>query len=287
VIVDLFQYFKAHPKYNKVIGKDYLIVEYKCPLAVEEFQLWTDSNMITYVLSGRKDWMAPGQTFEIKGGDALFIRKGVYSTKQHFEVEYCVMLFFISDDFIRNFMQERDSKISNDDKSQSYPQIFKIQTNASFQSLILSVFNYLQQGQDIPKDLIEMKFKELLFNIVLNPLNHQLTAYFKSLKETTKVNMEYIMQKNFQFDLKMEDFAKLCNMSLATFKRQFKAQFKATPAQWLKQKRLEYATSLLNNTNLNIKEVCFESGFVNISHFNKAFKEQYQMTPVAYRMQVQ
>jgi len=287
VIVDLFQYFKGHPKYNKVIGKDYLIVEYKCPLQVEEFQLWTDSNMITYVLSGRKDWIAPDQTYEIKGGDALFIRKGVYSTKQHFEVEYCVMLFFMTDDFIRNFMEERESTSAKDIKSQSFPQIFNIQTNASFQSLILSVFNYLQQGKEIPKDLIEMKFKELLFNIVLNPLNHQLTSYFKSLKETTKVNMEYIMQKHFQYDLKMEDFAKMCNMSLATFKRQFKVQFSDTPANWLKQKRLEYSTSLLSNTSLNIKEVCYESGFVNTSHFNKAFKEQYQMTPIQYRLQKQ
>jgi len=287
MIVDLFQYFKGHPKYNKVIGKDYLIVEYKCPLAVEEFQLWTDSNMITYVLSGRKDWIAPDQTFEIKGGDALFIRKGVYSTKQHFEVDYCVMLFFMHDDFIRNFMEERESTLAKSTKTESFPQIFNIHTNESFQSLILSVFNYLQQSQEIPKDLIEMKFKELLFNIVLNPLNHNLTDYFKSLKETTKVNLEYIMQKHFQYDLKMKDFAKLCNMSLATFKRQFKTQFKTTPALWLKQKRLEYSTSLLNNTSLNIKEVCFESGFVNISHFNKAFKEHYQMTPVEYRMQMQ
>jgi len=286
MIVDLFQYFKGHPKYNKVIGKDYLIVEYKCPLAVEEFQLWTDSNMITYVISGRKDWIAAEKTYEINGGDALFIRKGVYSTKQHFEVEYCVMLFFISDDFIRNFMAERESIMVNN-TTQSFPQIFNIQTNESFQSLILSVFNYLQQGQEIPKDLIEMKFKELLFNIVLNPLNHKLTDYFKSLKETTKVNMEYIMQKHFQYDLKMDDFAKLCNMSLATFKRQFKTQFGDTPANWLKQKRLEYSTSLLSNTSLNIKEVCYESGFVNTSHYNKAFKELYHMTPAEYRLQHQ
>jgi len=197
-----------------------------------------------------------------------------------------VMLFFISDDFIRNFMAERESIMVNN-TTQSFPQIFNIQTNESFQSLILSVFNYLQQGQEIPKDLIEMKFKELLFNIVLNPLNHKLTDYFKSLKETTKVNMEYIMQKHFQYDLKMDDFAKLCNMSLATFKRQFKTQFGDTPANWLKQKRLEYSTSLLSNTSLNIKEVCYESGFVNTSHYNKAFKELYHMTPAEYRLQHQ
>ncbi|MEJ2113837.1 MAG: AraC family transcriptional regulator [Flavobacteriaceae bacterium] len=284
MIVDLFQYFKAHPKYNKVVGDDYLIVEYKCPINSEEFQLWTESNMITYVISGKKDWIAPDKTYEITGGDALFIRKGVYSTKQHFEVEYCVILFFMTDDFIRSFINEHRQIKATKIPSKDFEQIFEIAVDDSFQSLILSVFNYLQQNQDIPQELIEIKFKELLFNIILNPKNYHLTQYFKSLEQTIKVNYEQIMLKNFQYDLKIEDFAKLCNTSLSTFKREFKTQFGDTPANWLKQKRLEYATSLLTNTNLNVNEVCYESGFKNASHFNKAFKQKYKLTPNQFRL---
>ncbi|MDU8885601.1 AraC family transcriptional regulator [Yeosuana sp. MJ-SS3] len=283
MIVDLFEYFKKNPKYNKVAGDDYLIVEYKCPINSEEFQLWTETNMITYVISGKKDWIAPDKKYEITSGDALFIRKGVYTTKQYFEVDYCVMLFFITDDFIRNFIKELnpDSSLINNTE---FPQIFEIAVNDSFQSLILSVFNYLKQGNEIPKELIEMKFKELLFNIVLNPQNHNLTKYFKSLEQVTKVNYEQIMHKNFQYDLKLEDFAKLCNTSLSTFKREFKNHFGDTPANWLKHKRLKYATSLLNNTSLQINEICYESGFKNASHFNKVFKQKYAITPNQFRL---
>ena len=284
MIIDLFQYFKEHPKHNKVIGEDYLIVEYKCPINSEEFQLWTETNMITYVISGKKDWISPDKTFEINGGDALFIRKGVYATKQHFEVDYCVMLFFMTDEFIRGFINDYKLKSKNLNKTKEFDQIFKIAVNDSFQSLILSVFNYLQQSNGIPKELIEMKFKELLYNIILNPKNTNLTQYFKSLNQITKVNYEQIMQKNFQHDLKMEDLAKLCSTSLSTFKREFKIQFGDTPANWLKQKRLQYATSLLTNTDLNINEVCYESGFKNTSHFNKAFKQKYAITPNQFRL---
>ena len=92
-----------------------------------------------------------------------------------------------------------------------------------------------------------------------------------------------IMQKNFQHDLNLEDFAKLSGRSLSTFKRDFKDYFKETPGKWLTNKRLEFAKSLLLSSDLDINQICFESGFKNPSHFNKIFKEKYTMPPRQYR----
>lgn len=36
-------------------------------------------------------------------------------------------------------------------------------------------------------------------------------------------------------------------------------------------------------TELNIKTVCFDSGFNNFSNFNRFFKKYYQITPKKYR----
>lgn len=76
MIVDVYEYFKQHPRYNKLVGSDYLFVEYKCPINVEEYQLWTESHLITYVINGKKDWISTDKTYEIQKGDALFVRKG-------------------------------------------------------------------------------------------------------------------------------------------------------------------------------------------------------------------
>ena len=48
---------KSTPRYNKLVGSNFLFVEYKCPLNVEEFKLWTKSHLITYVINGKKDWI--------------------------------------------------------------------------------------------------------------------------------------------------------------------------------------------------------------------------------------
>ncbi len=40
MIVDIYEYFKKHPKFNKHIGSHFVLVEYKYPLNVGEFPRW-------------------------------------------------------------------------------------------------------------------------------------------------------------------------------------------------------------------------------------------------------
>lgn len=279
MIVDVYQYFKKHPGYNKLVGNNFLFVEYKCPINVKEFQLWADSHMITYVINGRKDWITSNKTYELTVGDALFVRQGVYTTKQYLEEDYCVMLFFINNDFIKKFISENDLfKKKIDPKVNDQP-IFEIHTDDSFKSLMESIFHYLKQGEKIPQSLIEIKFNELLFNIVMNLKNRSLLDFFNTINLNVKANIENVMNKNFQYDLKLEDFAKLCGRSISAFKRDFNSNFKTTPSRWLIAKRLEYAKTLLMATDLSINEVCYKSGFKNTSHFIRSFKNKYKLSP--------
>lgn len=282
-IIDIYEYFKKHPGYNKLIGTDFLFVEYKCPLQIEEFQLWTKSHLITYVINGKKDWLSPNQIYQLTAGDALFVRKGVYTTKQYLEEEYCVILFFITDNFIRKFIIENNLLKQNIVTKSKQKYLFKISTNDSFTSLIESVFHYLKKGDHIPQRLIEIKFKELLFNIALNAKNKDLIEFFQTIIQNTKADMEQVMMENFQYDLKMEAYAKLCGRSLSAFKRDFKNAFETTPYKWLITKRLEYATTLLLGTELNVSQICYESGFKSPSHFIRIFKNKYKLPPNQFR----
>lgn len=286
MIVDIVTYFSRHPKFNKLIGDDYMFVEYKCPLEVENFKLWTDTPILSYVISGKKDWTAFEGKYTVHQGDALFIKPGVYNTKQYFDNDYCVMLFFITEDFIRRFIKSNEHISKPNTSEISENQIFPIKVGDTLNALFISVFNYMNQGHTIPKDLVEMKFNELLFNITLNPNYKDLVNYFCSLQQVEKSDLDTIMMKNFHCDLKLEEFARLSGRSLSTFKRDFKEYYNDTPGKWLNNKRLEYAKTLLGNEALNINEVCFESGFKNASHFNSSFKEKFELPPNQYRKQI-
>lgn len=282
-MINAYEYFKNHPKFNKLVGNDFLFVEYKCPLNIEEYQLWIENHLITYVISGKKDWITSKKIHELSTGDALFVRKGVYTTRQYLESDYCVMLFFINDEFIKRFITENPSFKREINHKIEHNQIFDISTNDVFKTLIESIFHYLKQGEEIPKELVEIKFKELLFNIVLNSNNNEILSFFNSLTQNNKATIEYIMTENFQYDLKIIDFAKLCGKSLSSFKREFKSSFSTTPSRWLINKRLEHSQMLLLATNLTVSEIGFECGFKNNSHFIQAFKKKVSVTPNKYR----
>lgn len=285
MIVDIFNGFKEDSSYTKLVGSDYMIMEYKCPIQTDEFQLMTEMHIITYVISGRKDWVTPDNIYPVQEGEALFIKKGVYTVRQYFDVDHCILTFFLNDDFIRRFLRDNNQvQLSAEGASWQQEQIFRLDVNDTLRSLFYSVYNYLRMDTGIPRNLVEIKFNELLFNIVLNPKHDSLTRFFASLNQTNKTNLDYVMMKNFQHDLQLEDFARLCGRSLSAFKRDFNHYYQQTPGKWLKEKRLEYATALLLNSDLNVNEIGFESGFKNSSHFNKAFKERYQVSPNQFRV---
>ncbi len=283
MIVDIYDFFKKHPRFNKCIGADFVLVEYKCPLNVEEFQLWTESHLITFVISGKKDWFTPASTYHLKSGDAIFIRKGVYTTKQYFEEDYCVMLFFINDKFIRDFLQENDLHDNENLVETPSDGVVKIDTTRSFNILVESIFQYLTMGHSIPQNLVELKFKELIFNIVLNKNNHGFKSLLLDISNSTKSSIEQVMISNFRCNLPIEAFAKLSGRSLSSFKRDFKEYFGTTPSKWLMTRRLEYSRMLLVSGQMNINEVCYESGFKNASHYIRSFKSHYKRTPHQYR----
>jgi AraC-like DNA-binding protein len=87
------------------------------------------------------------------------------------------------------------------------------------------------------------------------------------------------MTENYRYNLKLEQFARLSNRSLSSFKRDFQDIFHTTPGKWLLEKRLLHAMNLLCNMNKTISEAAFESGFETTSHFSRSFKEKFGVAP--------
>jgi len=116
----------------------------------------------------------------------------------------------------------------------------------------------------------------------IRPVRSEFRARPKDVQSKENLMVQN-MSNNYLYNLKLEEFASLCGMSLSTFKREFKKHYNETPSRWLKSKRLGYSKKLLLESELNINQVCYESGFINTSHFVKSFKEKYEESPYQYR----
>jgi AraC-like DNA-binding protein len=88
---------------------------------------------------------------------------------------------------------------------------------------------------------------------------------------------------NFTREVTLEEVAEVANISVNSFCRYFKTHTRKTYFQFLQELRIGHACKLLAGEKLSISQVAFESGFNNLSHFNRSFKTIMQMKPQAYQ----
>ena len=82
---------------------------------------------------------------------------------------------------------------------------------------------------------------------------------------------------------KLTDYAVMTSKSMASFKRDFQKHYGTSPGKWLTVKRLNRAKRFLETGQKNISDITFKSGFNNVSHFSKVFKEYFGKSPVGHR----
>jgi AraC family transcriptional regulator, exoenzyme S synthesis regulatory protein ExsA len=276
----------CYPRYSKEFScGESLITIFNCPpearLMKTKFAgLWSHENYIFYVLEGKKVWHTAHGSYEISEGSCVLVRKGACILEQFFDIGFCLVLFFIPDQFICETLKSRSAPIVK--TGQQYAPVISIKATETLQSFFVSMYAYFSGTTAPDKSLLELKFRELILNIADNPDNVEALSYFCSLmNEPQSLTLERVMHDNYCFNLKLEQYATLCNRSLSAFKRDFLKQFNTTPGKWLLEKRLQQSLVLLSNRGKSVSDAAFESGFENVSHFSRSFKQRFGFSPQA------
>ncbi|MDO5048564.1 MAG: AraC family transcriptional regulator [Actinomycetaceae bacterium] len=83
--------------------------------------------------------------------------------------------------------------------------------------------------------------------------------------------------------LRLEDIAEEFYVSQYHLCREFKKFTKSTVMQYLNKIRIGQAQRLLDETDLNVTQISERVGFVNVTHFNRVFKQITGMAPLSYK----
>ena len=103
------------------------------------------------------------------------------------------------------------------------------------------------------------------------------------LKEQQRLHKIYhFIETNYQKDIDVNRVATLTHLTTAAFCRYFKKTTHLTFTDFVNQYRINQAKKLLLHDK-NVTEACYESGFENLSHFNKTFKKIAGENPSSFK----
>jgi len=283
-MVNLYSAIKESNLFRKMEVSELLFAEYTCMREETKFGIWSDNNYFAFISSGKKMWKSIYHSYEVTDGDIIFVKKGANLTHQFFDDEFCAIFIFIPDDFIKAFLKRNTSLLDASQKDLSRQDaVLRIQQDQLLENYYHSIQSYLSLDEKPNEQLLILKFEELLLSLFSNKKHQELTDYFIALCQNQEYHMNRVMEENFAYNLKLENYAQLCHMSLSAFKKSFNQYYHATPASWLKDRKLDLALHQVLTSPLTINQISFNCGFEDTSHFIRVFKQKHHLTPLQYR----
>ncbi|WP_121812086.1 helix-turn-helix domain-containing protein [Mucilaginibacter kameinonensis] len=191
---------------------------------------------------------------------------------------YDSVMFFLKDEFLSDFMKTSGIKTI---KTEELASVNVMPVTEPLLSFITSIKAYFNGTAKIDKGLVRIKITELLYDLAQT--DHNLLLQLIQLKKQIVGDIAHVIEENYMNPLKLVDLAYLSGRSLASFKRDFNTIYKTSPAQFLKEKRLNKAKELLTTTDWPVTEIGLSVGFENVSHFVRVYKEFSGTTPTEFR----
>lgn len=94
-----------------------------------------------------------------------------------------------------------------------------------------------------------------------------------------------MMREDVRGEMSLAEFAQSVNLSVWRLCHIFKSDVGMPPIKYLRLLRMERAKGLLESSFLSVKEIAFQVGLNDESHFVRDFKSTYGYSPAIYRLQ--
>lgn len=260
---------------------DLLFAEFKCPIEASSDSVWCTNNFFAFIVTGETLVKTPQRNYPLKPEECVFVKKGSILIESEFQEDFCELMVFVPDDFIRSVIHK--FKLDKDSASTKSDTVYPFGNDDVLRAYFHSLLSYFNLAEPPPLTLLKLKFEELIVTILSNPNHQALHSYFYEVAKSSKPSIAEIMERNFTSNLSQSEFARLCARSLSSFKKEFQATFNSTPGKWLLEKRLEYSRFLIQTSDKSIDEICINCGFENKSHFIRVFKNKFGSTPGKYK----
>ena len=269
-------------------GSEMTFVAYRSDVYPERNEVFFEEHAVIVVLEGEKKFSSPTQELHVQKGQILFFQRGCYSMNESIDADYKSLVFFVNEKQLKEFVSQhlaifQEQTAVTTARSLPDSPILSLTSSTTFTTFIQSLLPYFGSKTPFLNELLRLKFQELLLHLLELDSSGQLRTTLLHIYQGQKADLDFLMNTYLLKPLSMNELARLSGRSLSAFKRDFEEHFHTSPGHWIRRKRLEHAQFLLRNTDQNVSEVSMEIGYESVSHFIKAYKQQYGFTPKRVR----
>ncbi|HHX12384.1 MAG TPA: helix-turn-helix transcriptional regulator [Clostridiales bacterium] len=91
------------------------------------------------------------------------------------------------------------------------------------------------------------------------------------------------IEENYHKDISLDDISRKVDISPYYFSKLFKEETGENFIEYLTNMRIKKAKNLLVHSDMNIKNICVDTGYSDPNYFSRIFKKQVGVTPTEYR----
>lgn len=160
-----------------------------------------------------------------------------------------------------------------------------LQISGNLNTVIRSKMELIVALGGFARLLVLMEILHLIANSdEIQQIDSESGLFISSSAETVRFqNVFAFLIENYHQEISLKAISEIANLTPTAFCRYFKKVTRKTLVEVITEFRLSKASQLLRTSDKPVNEVCFLSGFGNISYFNKTFKSANGNSPLEYR----
>jgi AraC family transcriptional activator of pobA len=246
-----------------------------------------------FVKNGTGKYTTDAQTFRTEPGTIYFTNPGHYKSFEWITLDE-VYLVTLSESFLKENVHPRIFEEFSFLLAETVPpRTLQPEIFVEFEQLYLQILKEYFSNSPYKNRMIGNLFVVLLLKIKeyfwedYNPIyeGNRSSQIVKNFKRTLEQHYRDLMNGKVDKPFRVQDYADAQNLHANYLSNVIKSKTGKPIGTWIIDKTIAEAKSLLQNTSVPIKEISYQLGFSESTHFSNYFKKHTDLTPVLYRKQ--
>ena len=247
---------------------------------------------VYYLLDGDRYYFVKDKTYHIKSGSFVLIKPyDIHSTSKANENGYERYLISFRKKFLEDFLKGTDGEILlTAFMSGGNVVSFSPEDRIVAENILSAMLSEYQQKRAGYLQFLKASLMQLLLIVARYGADGEskvgLTDYFNPTHKTVSTVAAYI-NNNYSEDITLTSISNRFFISPCYFSRIFKAATGFSFVEYLNGVRLKEARKLLAKTNMTVSDIGDRVGYKSNTHFGRAFKTAFGISPTLYRKKAQ